>query len=366
MHLSDLRPLYELSGPWVSVYLDASRDRERGAEAVGLRWRAVREALSGAGVRPEVLSEMEQVVTSDDHEGRHGLAILAGPRGVAHVEMLPRPPATGSAEVSPVPHVMPMLEQRGEQVPWLRVVIDRTGGDIEQAVVGRAHKMTTVEGSEVYPMTKRKPGGWSAPRYQSEVEVTWQRNAGDVVSQATALAEEADAEVLIVAGDVRARQLMLERMPRRWRERVVEVEGSRAHGADPQRLDEQTRREVARVAHKRIEDALNHFHAQSAHETAAAGLPSVVTALQRGTAGAVLVEPSKLDDVPLWVGPEPAQLATTETELTRLGISAPERVHAGDALARATAGTGAELFLVEQEEAAALDDGVAVLLRSNP
>jgi Bacterial archaeo-eukaryotic release factor family 2 len=333
---------------------------------VGLRWRAAREALTSTGAQPDALDAVEGALASDHAEGVHGLAVFANSDGAAHVEALPRPPATGAdADFGPLPHVMPMLWQRGEQVSWLRVMVDRTGADIERAAVGRSHRFTSVEGSESYPIGKRKAGGWSTRRYQDAAEVTWERNTENVAEAAAKLAAWAGAEVLIVAGDVRARQLMIEQMPKVWRERIVESDGSRAPGADPHRLDEQTHRAVAEVARCRIETALDRFRVQSAHDTAVAGLVSAVTALQRGTAEALLVEPSALDGTKLWVGPEPELLATTEGELASLGVARPQNVRADDAMLRATVATGAELFLIEREQER-LADGVAVLLRNNP
>lgn len=373
MYLTDLRSLYELPGPWVSVYLDASRASERGAEEVGLRWRAAREALIEAGAEPAVIPSIEQVLSADDTGGGpHGLAVFAShdPAGdgvaVAHVETLPQPPSTISAELAPLPHVTPMLIQRGEQVSWLRVVVDRTGADIEQAVAGRVHRVETVEGSQSYPMTKTKPSGWSTRRYQAGVEVTWERNAADVAATATAMAEEADAEVLIVAGDVRARQLVVDHLPKLWRERTVQSEsGSRAPGADPEPLDEATHSAVSQIAAARVEDALDRYRLQSAHDAADAGLSAAVDALQRGLAEAIILNPSTLDDASLWIGPEPVYLATTDKELRRLGVATPQRVRADDCLVRAAASTGAELFIVDSKPPE-LQEGVAVLLRNHP
>ena len=56
MNLDFIRPLYEHTGPWASVYLDASRDTEDGARVVELRWRAAREQLAKAGADEATLA----------------------------------------------------------------------------------------------------------------------------------------------------------------------------------------------------------------------------------------------------------------------------------------------------------------------
>lgn len=364
MFLSDLRPLYELPGPWASVYLDASRHNERAREELRLRWRSAREALTDSGADPDRLRPIEEAINGDHTAGPHGLAIFEdlNQARVAHAETLPTPPAGTEASVSALPHVMPMLTQRGERVSWLRVVVDRTEGRIEQVVNGQLRRTETVDGQETYHLTKSKPGGWSAPRYQASAEENWERNASDVAAAVLDLAEEAKAEVLILAGDVRACQLLTEQLPRHWRDRTVHADGSLAAGADPERLDEATQRAVAEIAAARVADAIERFDLRRAHGTANSGLGATVEALQSGVAEAVLVNPSKLDHFDLWVGPEPAYLAVDDHELRRLGVSSPQREPAGDGIVRTAACTGAELFLVE-EAAADLEDGVAVLMR---
>lgn len=371
MYLSDLRSLYELPGPWVSVYLDASRDSERGREDLGLRWRAAQHSLDEAGADRKVVSALEDAMIAEGTDGPHGLAGFAAVdpatgRVVTHVDSLPRPPAVTSAMMGTLPHVMPMLEQRGEQVSWLRIVIDRTGADIEQAAAGRTQRCETVEGPESYPLTKTGAGGWSTRRYQSGVELSWERNVSAVASETLRLAEDAKAEALIVAGDVRARQLLMDQLPRQWRDRVVQTEtGSRAAGADPHVLDEATRKAVSDIAAGRVEEALDRYRVQLAGDTAATGLAAAVGALQRNGAEAVLVDPPRLEEARLWVGSEPEYVACTDKELRRLGVDGPQPVRADDGLVRAAACTGAELFIVDGRSAD-LRDGVAVLLRNNP
>ncbi len=342
MFLTDLRPLYDLPGPWISVYLDASRATERGAEEVGLRWRAARESLLGSGADPGRVDDIGRLVSGDDTPGRHGLAVIANVRDDAtHVEQLSDPPLATSAELGPLPHVLPMLEQRGEQVSWLRVIVDRRGGEIEQAVAGRRHRIESVERPEHRPIGKEN----------------WDRNASDVADAALRLAEEAEADVLIVAGDVRARQLFVGELPRHWRERTLQTGWADELGADSQRLDETTHEAVREIAAARIEDALDRYRLRSAHGSAEPGLAATVSALQRGIAEAVIVNPSTLDGVKLWVGPEPAYLAIDRSELLRLGVANPQPVAAGDGLVRAIACTGAELYVVDEP------DFLGVLLR---
>jgi hypothetical protein len=358
MDLSVLRPLYARTGPWASAYLDASRDAEDAAAAFALRWRGLRESLAEQGAGERTLAALDQAVI--DASPAPGICLFATDAEVVLVETLPAPPRAGLARYAPLPHAMPLVAQRGEEVSWLRVVTDRTGADLSGVSAGGVPRRLTVRGGESYPIRKVKPGGWSQPRYQREAETVWRRNAGDVAAATTELAEALGPEVLVIAGDVRARQLLYGELPKRWRERTVQTDaGSRAAGADPSALDDVTIQAIAEVADRRTGEAVDRFGAQ---EGAGAGLAAVVAALQREQAEAVLIvdDPSSTDE--LWIGPEPAQLALDAAQLRAMGVAQPVRERADAALIRALACGGGELVLVGPDDAA-LRHGVGAILR---
>jgi hypothetical protein len=375
MDLSFLRSLYAHPGPWASAYLDATPDTEDAARAVALRWRGVRQSLAEQGAGPGLLSAMDQALDGAPSEpDRRGVALFASeaaPDDVT-VELLPTPPRVDLARYGALPHVMPLVAQRGEEVVWLRVVADRTGGEVTAfdsggvrpagrvTPSGAARHSETVRGHESYPIRKVKAGGWSQARYQREAETTWQRNAGDLAAATADLADALGPDVLVLAGDVRARQLLLDQLPKRWQERAVVTDaGSRAAGADPEALDDATTVAVAEVADRRTREAVDRFGAQAGLGN---GLAASVTALQREQVETVLIvdDPSSTDE--LWIGPEAAQLALDPAQLRAMGVEEPVRVRADAALVRAIAGTGADLVLVGPDDAD-LRHGVGAVLR---
>ncbi|MCW6010678.1 DUF2478 domain-containing protein [Micromonospora sp. CPCC 205371] len=341
MDLGFLRPLYERPGPFASVYLDASRDTEDGAAALELRWRALRERL---GAPPETVEALDRAIREHSPGvGRYGLAVFAAGGEVLLLDHLPAPPRKDVAAYGPLPHAMPLVAQRGEEIAWLRVLTDRLGADITGISVGGLRRAETVRGHESHPIRKVKPGGWAQARFQREAETTWQRNAGDVAAATTAVADRLAPEVLVLAGDVRARQMLLTRLPKRWQDRAVQTDaGSRASGAAPDALDDVTTQVVAEVADRHTRDAIDRYGAQ---EGAGRGLGAVVRALQREQVAVLLIvdDPSSTDE--LWVGPEPNQLAMDPDELRGMGVGEPVRVRADAALLRAATRTGAGLLL---------------------
>jgi hypothetical protein len=360
MDLSYLRPLYDKPGPWASVYLDATRAEENAEQQIDLRWRARRRELAEQGADDATLDALQEAVTGYPHRsGRHGLAAFAAAGEVALVEPLPAPPADEAAVWGPLPHAMPMVAQRGEEVPYVRVLSDRTGAEATGLTVGGAPRHRRVRGSEDYPIAKVRGGGWSNPRYQSAAEETWKRNAGDVAAAVTELAQAVGAEVILVAGDVRSAPLIAEKLPKRWRQRVIVTSA----GENPDTLDDLTVQAVADVADRHARDAIDRYHAQRGEGSGSAGLSDVVTRLQRGQADTVLLINDASSTDTLWIGAGDPSLVASDAQMLRdSGVDDPQQVRADAALLRAIAGTGADLVLVQPGEVR-LEHGIGAVLR---
>ena len=359
MDLSFLRPLFSRPGPWASVYLDATRAEENAAHQIELRWRALREQLTGDGADEATVAAVERAVF--DHparSGRYGLAVLASGGEVALVEPLPAPPPADEASWSPAPHAMPLVAMRGAEVPYVRVVVGHTGGEVTGLDAGGAPRHRQVRGAATYPIRKVQAGGWSQLRYQKAAEETWKRNAGDVATAVAELAAEVGAEVIVVAGDPRSVPDVAALLPKRWQSRVVTTDVG-----DSEHLDDVTLQAVAEAADKHVRDAIDRYATQRGEGSGSGGLADVVTRLQRGQADTVLLvdDPSSTDR--LWIGADDPSLVATDADLLRQsGVEQPIQVRADAALLRAIAGTGAELVLVAPGEAD-LPHGIGAILR---
>ena len=360
MRLSMLRTLYDRPGPWASVYLDTSHDTEDGAKLVELRWRAAAESLTAQGCDAGTLAALESVVTSHpERPGRHGLALFATSGEVVLSRPLAAPPGREITDFGPLPHVMPLVAQLGEEVSYLRVVVDHTGGAIDSVGAGNLVQHHEVEGTEDYPVHKVPVGGWSALKAEHNYDLTWRRNAGDVAEAVVELAGRIDPEIIVVAGDPKSRPMLVSQLPERWRNRVVETDaGSRGAGADPSALEDVTIQAVAERVAEHQQDVLDRFRTQAGRDgTAGNGLPAVVTALQRGQVDTVLMidDPSSTDE--LWIGAGPQEISTEQSDFEN-----PQRVRADAALIRTLACTDGAIVLVDPDEPG-LSGGVAALLR---
>lgn len=362
MELSFLRPVYTRPGPWASVYLDASRNTEDAHPALDVRWRGLRERLAEQGAPATTLTALDDLVRRHEpHPGDYGLAAFAADGEVVLAEYLPAPPVRDLAGYGPLPHTMPLVAQRSEQIAWVRVLADRTGADVEAISAGGVPRRATVRGRNTYPIRRVKPGAWSQSNFQREAMTSWRRNAGDAAAATADLADRVGAEVVVIAGDPQARTMLAAQLPRRWQDRVVQTDaGYRAAGADQSALDDVTVQVIAETAAAHAATALDRFGMQ---EGVGAGLDAVVGALQRAQVDTLLIvdDPSSTDE--LWVGPEPTEIAIRAEELTGLRDGPPQRVRADDALLRALVGTDAAVTLLDANEAPELTDGVGAVLR---
>jgi hypothetical protein len=365
MDLSYLRPLFSRPGPWASVYLDATRAEENAEHQIELRWRALRERLAEQGADDATLDALQEAVSGAPYRpGRYGLALFATGGDVALVEPLPAPPPVDLAAYGPLPHAMPLVAQRGEEVPYVRVLSDRTGAEITGLTVGGAPRTREVRGSGTFPMTKVHAGGWSSRRYDQAVEETWKRNAGDTAAAVTELAAAVGAEVIVVGGDVRSGPLIAEQLPKRWRDRVVVTDAGDRAPAPDDALDDITVQAIADVADRHARDAIDRYNVQRGEGSGSTGLPDVVLRLQRGQADTVLLINDASSTDKLWIGPDdPSLIAYEASELRESGIE-PVQVRADAALLRAIVGTDADLVLVTPDEVE-LSHGIGAILRYN-
>jgi hypothetical protein len=225
-----LRPLYAGAGAgdWVSVYLDTSRAAGDAADVLAVRWQDARARLAEAGADEATLNAVAPQLTAGRGPGS-GRAVFAraGRAGLsAPVRVVP---AVDAVRLAPLPHVMPLLAQREVMAPHLRVAVSRTGGEI-LAMAGDdpIELPAVVEDDEVHgqdwPVHKAQAGGWSEPRYERSAEHTWDENARQLAARVAEASSHVGARCIVIAGDARARSLVLQHLSRPLRDSAVVVD----------------------------------------------------------------------------------------------------------------------------------------------
>ena len=358
MRLDSLRRLYDGTGDYVSVYLDASRAAGDAPEAVALRWRAARERLSGAGADGATLNALARVVT-DPAYAAPGLAGFASAGAVTFVASLPSRPAREISRYAPLPHLMPLLAQRPPPAPHVQVLADHAGGEV--VAVRALHDVTKQEvAGDNWPVHRAKVGGWSQARYQRSTEEAWAENAKELAAAVTTAAAQIQAEIIVIGGDIRARSLLLEHLSTPLRDEAVIVD--REVGADSGLMATAAEDAVRAWADRETRRRLDDFRAQQGTGRATEGLAETLAALRDGQASDVFIadDPSSTDRA--WIGPAPAEVAASEDELRERGVDQIAEDRADAAIIRAAAGTGAELHLIPDGEQPPRH-GIGALLR---
>src|SRR5215475_882908 len=212
MQLDFLRPLYEQPGPYASVCMDASTDTTDSRIMRELRWRALRESLAEQGADQATIKALDGAMgVLPTRPGRWGAALFASSKGDVHTEEIPHPPLREFAKWSTLPQVSEVVRAHVNDVRWIRVVMDRTGADITTS----SDTARSVNGTEDWPLPLLCRGGWSAPRYDRSVEVTWERNAAEVADQVATMFDRFRPDLVILAGDPEAVQFSVKKMPER-------------------------------------------------------------------------------------------------------------------------------------------------------
>ncbi|GHF28420.1 hypothetical protein GCM10010218_06930 [Streptomyces mashuensis] len=363
MKLSFLDRLYEQPGPWASVYLDTSRDVRDPEKALSLRWRHLRDALVAAGADDDTVGALGEVIGADrEVAGRHGQALFAARGRLVLVEELPEPPPRDTARFGPLPYALPLAVQYAPDIPYAAVALERLADGAEEVVV-------EVESGR-WPMSRVVPGPSDLYRVAA---ADWEQEAPHLAGRLEELAGRGDAEVIVVradAGDEWARGVLVNRLPRRVRDRLLTVQSVATAEDVPPRPGvgrALLENELTRLLDGRFAAAdrgrLDRYRAQQAREPSAAdGMTAVVAALHRGRADTLLVNDPVRLPARVWAGAEPTQLALSAEELRAARATAVREEAAEDALLWAAVGTGAELLVVPSGTLT-LRDGAGVLLR---
>jgi antitoxin (DNA-binding transcriptional repressor) of toxin-antitoxin stability system len=358
MDLSFLRALYDRPGPFASVYLDMRRTEE--PRAVEVRRHVRCKELAGQGAPPETVAAVERVAYEEKERQSSGcLAIFVSGEEIVYSELLDGPPREQTARYAPLPDVVPLLAQRGEPVARLVAVVNRLGARISGLTADGTRWETRVPPEVDFPVHKPKGGDMlSQSRNQRAAEDTWRANAKCVARAVERAAATGGAEVVVVAGDVRARGAVLGELAECVLARTTESDRSGGPG-----LTADVAAVVAACRAARIQAAVDRFEEQlTKGGRAVAGLRAVVPALRNAQVASLLVGSPSDVRTSVWVGPRCTDVAVSAGELRELGVAEPAEDRADAALVRALAGTDGELLLVARDAWRA-ENGLGALLR---
>ncbi|KQR11003.1 hypothetical protein [Cellulomonas sp. Leaf334] len=373
MDLHWLKPLLGRPSPFTTVYLDATRTGANADAEAADRWRAVRRALERDGASAGVLDDIAELVSVPTGvRGPHGRVVVADAEGVVVDRVLSEPPAQSYAVFGPAPALLPAVRAADETVTYLLVAVDRNGADLTWAAGGTVRteggpETETVDGGHD-DVHKTREGGLDR-RSQTRAEDSWGRNAEAVAAVLDKRVAERTPDLVLITGDVRAVSLVRDAVGQPTRELLVDVPGGgRGEGLKKGSFEAHVAEALAGFRTRRSDAVLDRFReAQGRGGGAVTALDDVIDVLRRGQVAELVLHvdslTSGLADRTLWVGPEPLQVATSQSDLASIGVTGgAEEMDANVALVRAALGQDAGLTFAE-DGTVDLVDGIGAVLR---
>jgi hypothetical protein len=350
MDLSFLQPVFAATGPFATVCADVTHTTENADTELDLRVRAISEKLTEQGA-PEAVVEAVRARLLEGNEGGEagrlkGRAVVVAADGsVVLDQALVDAPLREIAEWSPQPDLTPVLRQLPGRVPHVVVLADRVGADITYVgATGEVDDVKSVDGDD-FQIQKVQVGGWAHHRFQHNAENKWVHNADAVAGQITSMARRFSPRFVLVAGDVRARQILTDRAGGEWADLIVSMdEGGRAAGADRAPVDERTAELVAEHEAREDAEAIEQIQAAAAHGLSVTGVDRVVEALRKGQVETLVLADDPGEDT-LLVGGSPLELGVNQQDMDALGIHG-EAVPVDRALLAAAVASSAAVVMV--------------------
>jgi hypothetical protein len=265
MELGFLSPVIERPGPWATVITESRYRTEDAAEQRELAARGARDRLQAQGADQPTSEVLHDALAAPPPPGepgtRAGRALFATGGELVLDLTLAEPPHTTGEWWSPLPRLAPLLEGLGDEPPCLVAYVDRTGADLELRGDRGRQGLGTVRGKE-WPVHRTGRDDWSERHFQFKVENTWEHNAGEIADAIRDCWDDSGAELLVLAGDVRERHAVHDRLAEPIRRvTTLSEHGGRAPGADSPPLDEDVAKARAAYTAERVERTVDRYRA---------------------------------------------------------------------------------------------------------
>jgi hypothetical protein len=285
------------------------------AEDLNLRWRNLATQLAGQGADAASIAavwrELERQPVSPAR-----FAVVASGGSVLFGQRLPDADGVDLARFGAPAHVAPLIEYAQWHPPYVKVVTDRTGADLTVVPRGAAGGPTTVIVGPDDEIERNAPGGWAQGRYQHRAEDSWQHNAAVVAREVIRAVHQVDARLLLIAGDVRAVELLRERLPTAASQTLTVrlLPGGRQPDSSDAIRDEATADILAEFAYTETAELLDRLDAERRRGgRSVEGVAATLNALAQGRVDTLFIVDDPNDERVAWFGPE-TLCAETATE----------------------------------------------------
>ncbi|WP_445445169.1 baeRF2 domain-containing protein [Clavibacter sp. km3a] len=351
-------------GPWVQVHLDDSVDTADPPQVLETRRKSVIDRLARDGASEEDLAQVSSALAHEPAPGGPRTRVILVESGELVVdESIPGiPTEPEEAGVVPVPDLVPLLEREPERIVYVVVETSRDGGEVRVLRAGPDELIAerAVEGrtDTLHPV---KTGGWRQDRLQHHAEEIWRQTQGELAERIDDVVRRHRPRLLVVAGDIRARQLLEGELgPEPRAILAVEPTNTRADGADPTALEERIRTELQRILAEGERDVLDRVaeHDGRGDGWAETRVGAVVRALASAQVDTLVLDADALRDERLLALSAAPWIATAPEDA--LGAEILGRVPAHVALTRAALLTDARVVLTDSTSAPDGEDAIGL------
>ncbi|WP_148040101.1 baeRF2 domain-containing protein [Cryobacterium tepidiphilum] len=349
-----LSDLYRHDGAVSTLYVALTPDTTDPRHTQTQR-RAARQAMLDAGSPEADAAAVESLLEDQPGVANPVSRYLIVRNGEVVVdELLLGEPLAERIAAYGLPSAIPLLRHRPRELSYAVVEVNREEAEIRLYRLNQLEPVMErdIQGDDEYTQ-KVKVGGWSQKRYQRDAEQIWKRNEGQVAEAVDDIVREHKVELVLVAGDMRACQLLADQLAPASRDLAVVVPtNTLAGGASDEALEEELHKQIVAVLARDQTDALDRLAAESGRDDGLAevGIGPVVHALQQAQVDTLILDPAGLGDKTLLALAAEPWIATAPEDA--LGAPSLGAVPAADALVRAAVLSDSTVVLVETDRGA--------------
>lgn len=359
--------LYRRDGAWCTALVDVSLGTAAAREAMDRLPETVSRLLNSQQANPADTAALVDTLVPADGYSSPVARFVAVNNGEVVLDEIISGIEVGAPEVDcgSFPNLVPLARARGGQFPYVVAEVGRDGGEIRlhhSGYEGWSEERKVAGDADEAHHAKKVPGRYSEAANQANTEEVWRRNAEEVAEQIDELARENYARLIVLAGDVKARELVASRLSDANRANVRQLDQhTRTGGADMSLFAKEVSASVAEVLANDVRDLAEKVANLSGagRRNVALGFDEVVQALQQAQASTVLVAKYQDEESLMALSSEPwlvAEESADHADLVMGSWPAPE------VLLRATALTDGTIRYVP-DGVLPRDVGIAALLR---
>lgn len=321
MQLSTLKDVYRHTGPFVTVHLDVSRNTEDAQQQLASRWTTARHALEKEAVDPGLVEQIgERLQEPTDLPGEVRRTIVAADGEIvfddARIGSSPWPETVTCGDL---PDLSGWVHQTDGQIPFLLVVADREGADLElYETLDQGEVQRRQVNGDTLHLHKYQGGGWSHRRFQQRSENTAESNAREVADEIRSIVTKHKPRAVLLAGDPRSRSVIVDSLDGVQSEIHQLEAGGRGAGSSEESLRGEIEVVLARLEAEDQQVVAGRLEERWAQGSGAVlGVDDVLEALVQGKVETLVVDLQKARDLTVEPGrfpglPVPEQAAGTK------------------------------------------------------